>query len=363
MTQSEPYVRFREVQKSYDGEVLVVKNLNLDIAPGEFLTMLGPSGSGKSTCLMMLAGFEPATNGEIYLAGKPINQVPPHKRGIGMVFQNYALFPHMSVAENLAYPLQVRKMSRSDIQAKVKRALDMVELGKFGDRRPAQLSGGQQQRVAVARALVFEPELILMDEPLGALDKQLREQMQYEIKHIHDDLGVTVVYVTHDQTEALTMSDRVAVFNDGIVQQLSTPSELYENPQNAFVAQFIGENNTLSGTVEQINGSKCTVKTDGGETVVAQKVNVSEAGERTTLSLRPERVELDPTEKMDDILPGTIQERIYLGDHIRVRVNVAGNDEFIVKVRNRSEMRKLDVGQAVRVGWNASDCKALDFSD
>ena len=270
---SEPFVSFREVQKSYDGEILVVKNLNLDIAPGEFLTMLGPSGSGKSTCLMMLAGFEPATHGEIYLGGKPINKVPPHKRGIGMVFQNYALFPHMSVAENLAYPLQVRKMSKSDINAKVKRALDMVELGAFGDRRPAQLSGGQQQRVAVARALVFEPDLVLMDEPLGALDKQLREQMQYEIKHIHERLGVTVVYVTHDQTEALTMSDRVAVFNDGVIQQLSTPDELYERPKNAFVAQFIGENNTLSGTVESIDGSKCTVKTDAGEQVVALRTS------------------------------------------------------------------------------------------
>nr|CAA6806935.1 MAG: Putrescine transport ATP-binding protein PotA (TC 3.A.1.11.1) [uncultured Thiotrichaceae bacterium] len=362
MTQPEPFVSFREVQKSYDGEILVVKNLNLDIAPGEFLTMLGPSGSGKSTCLMMLAGFEPATNGEIYLDGKPINQVPPHKRGIGMVFQNYALFPHMSVAENLAYPLQVRKMSKADITAKVNRALDMVELGEFGNRRPAQLSGGQQQRVAVARALVFEPQLILMDEPLGALDKQLREQMQYEIKHIHDRLGVTVVYVTHDQTEALTMSDRVAVFNDGVIQQLSTPNELYENPKNAFVAQFIGENNTLSGTVEHIDGSKCTVKTDGGETVIAEKVNVNQVGDRTTLSLRPERVELDLVDGMDDVLPGVVEERIYLGDHIRVRVNVAGNDQFIVKVRNRSDMRKLDVGQAVKVGWNSSDCKALDFS-
>ena len=174
--------------------------------------------------------------------------------------------------------------------------------------------------------------------------------MQYEIKHIHDRLGVTVVYVTHDQTEALTMSDRVAVFNDGIVQQLSTPNELYENPQNAFVAQFIGEHNTLSGTVKQINGSKCTVKTDGGETVIAEKINVHEVGERTTLSLRPERVELDLVDGMDDVLTGKVEERIYLGDHIRVRVNVAGNDQFIVKVRNRSDMRTLNVGQTVKVG-------------
>ncbi|MEO1748760.1 MAG: ATP-binding cassette domain-containing protein, partial [Pseudomonadota bacterium] len=226
-------VNYDSVQKSYDGETLVVKNLNLDIARGEFLTMLGPSGSGKTTCLMMLAGFEPATHGEIYLNDRPINNVPPHKRGIGMVFQNYALFPHMSVAENLAFPLQVRGMQKSEQETRIKRALDMVELGAFGNRRPAQLSGGQQQRVAVARALVFDPDLVLMDEPLGALDKQLREQMQYEIKHIHENLGVTVVYVTHDQTEALTMSDRVAVFNDGVIQQLSSPDELYENPQNS----------------------------------------------------------------------------------------------------------------------------------
>ena len=233
-------VRFDSVQKSYDGETLVVKDLNLDIKKGEFLTMLGPSGSGKTTCLMMLAGFEPATFGEIFLNDRPINNVPPHKRGVGMVFQNYALFPHMTVAENLAFPLQVRNMGKAEQAEKVKRALEMVELPEFGSRRPAQLSGGQQQRVAVARALVFEPDLVLMDEPLGALDKQLREQMQYEIKHIHENLGVTVVYVTHDQTEALTMSDRVAVFNDGVIQQLSSPDSLYETPQNSFVAQFIG---------------------------------------------------------------------------------------------------------------------------
>ncbi len=222
------FVAFERVQKSYDGESLVVKDLNLEIGQGEFLTMLGPSGSGKTTCLMMLAGFETATHGEIRLDGKPINNIPPHKRGIGMVFQNYALFPHMTVGENLAFPLEVRKMSKPDIEAKVKRALDMVQMGDFAGRRPAQLSGGQQQRIALARALVFDAELVLMDEPLGALDKQLREHMQFEIKHIHEQLGVTVVYVTHDQSEALTMSDRIAVFNDGRIQQLAPPDVLYE---------------------------------------------------------------------------------------------------------------------------------------
>ncbi|AXS40507.1 ABC transporter ATP-binding protein [Breoghania sp. L-A4] len=353
-------VKFDGVQKSYDGETLVVKNLNLDIPPGEFLTMLGPSGSGKTTCLMMLAGFEPATHGEIYLNESPINNVPPHKRGIGMVFQNYALFPHMSVAENLAFPLQVRKMSKAEQEEKVKRALDMVELADFGNRRPAQLSGGQQQRVAVARALVFDPELVLMDEPLGALDKQLREQMQYEIKHIHGNLGVTVVYVTHDQTEALTMSDRVAVFNDGVIQQLSTPDALYEDPQNSFVAQFIGENNKLSGKVTDIQGAQCKVTLDDGTDVIAQKVNVDAVGNRTTISLRPERVEFEPADSMDNLVRGRIEEMIYLGDHIRVRMNVAGNNEFIVKIRNRGERRKLEVGEIVPIGWSQSDCKALD---
>ena len=240
------FVAFEHVQKSYDGETLVVKDLNLGIGQGEFLTMLGPSGSGKTTCLMMLAGFETATHGEIRLDGRPINNIPPHKRGIGMVFQNYALFPHMTVGENLAFPLEVRKLPKPDVDAKVARALDMVQMGRFAGRRPAQLSGGQQQRIALARALVFEPELVLMDEPLGALDKQLREHMQYEIRHLHERLGVTVVYVTHDQSEALTMSDRIAVFNDGKIQQLATPEDLYERPENAFVAQFIGENNRSS---------------------------------------------------------------------------------------------------------------------
>ncbi len=361
MTQRGASVRFENVQKSYDGETLVVKDLNLDIKRGEFLTMLGPSGSGKTTCLMMLAGFEPASYGEIFLNDNPINNVPPHKRGVGMVFQNYALFPHMTVAENLAFPLQVRNMPKAEQQEKVKGVLEMVELPGFDSRRPAQLSGGQQQRVAVARALVFEPDLVLMDEPLGALDKQLREQMQYEIKHIHENLGVTVVYVTHDQTEALTMSDRVAVFNDGVIQQLSSPDVLYESPQNSFVAQFIGENNKLSGTVSAVNGRHCEVRLEDGTILKADKVNIDGVGDRTTLSLRPERIETVPQEGMENIVPGRIEELIYLGDHIRVRMRVAGNDQFIVKMRNRgSGDQNLTEGQDLQIGWFASDCKALD---
>ena len=358
---AEVLVRFDEVQKSYDGEILVVKNLNLDIAKGEFLTMLGPSGSGKTTCLMMLAGFETATHGKIILDGQSINNVPPHKRDIGMVFQNYALFPHMTVAENLAYPLVVRKMSKADIETRVQRALDMVQLGGFAGRRPAQLSGGQAQRVAVARALVFEPKLVLMDEPLGALDKQLREQMQYEIKHIHDNLGVTVVYVTHDQSEALTMSDRVAVFNDGVIQQLAPPDQLYELPENSFVAQFIGENNKLSGKVTATNGSTCTVEVDGSGEVKAVPINIDGIGSRSSLSLRPERVMVNPAEgTCPNVFDARVEELIYLGDHMRTRVSVCGHDDFIVKVPNSAGHVHLRPGETVKVGWQAEDCRALD---
>ncbi|UUX51495.1 ABC transporter ATP-binding protein [Nisaea acidiphila] len=357
---NQPFVQFKNVQKTYDGEILVVKNLNLDIANGEFLTMLGPSGSGKTTCLMMLAGFETPTQGQIMLGGTELNNVPPHKRGIGMVFQNYALFPHMSVAENLAFPLEVRKMSKADTEAKVRRALDMVELGAFGDRRPGQLSGGQQQRVALARALVFEPDLVLMDEPLGALDKNLREQMQYEIKHIHDNLGMAVVYVTHDQSEALTMSDRIAVFNDGKVQQLAKPADLYERPENAFVAQFIGENNRLRGKVKSKNGSGCTVEV-AGNVVQALTVNPEGVGGSSTLSIRPERVQLAPEPgSLPNIFDAEVLELIYLGDHIRCRMSCCGDSEFIVKVPNTHAHATISQGDKVSVGWEIDDCRALD---
>ncbi|MEX2520685.1 MAG: ABC transporter ATP-binding protein [Paracoccaceae bacterium] len=352
------FVAFDRVQKSYDGETLVVKDLNLAIGKGEFLTMLGPSGSGKTTCLMMLAGFETATHGDILLDGKPINNIPPHKRGIGMVFQNYALFPHMTVAENLAFPLEVRKMNRADTKAKVERALDMVQMGEFGGRRPVQLSGGQQQRIALARALVFDAELVLMDEPLGALDKQLRERMQYEIKHIHDNLGITVVYVTHDQSEALTMSDRIAVFNDGVIQQLAPPEVLYERPENAFVAQFIGENNKMSGVVKALDGSAAQIEFDGGATSAALAVNCGGVGERTMLSIRPERVFVG--DEGENTLPGKVKELIYLGDHIRCRLNVAGNEDFIVKVPNAAGHKHLRVGEDTVVSWMTEDCRALD---
>jgi len=362
MGSSDSFVKFDKVDKSYDGEILVVKDLNVDIPKGEFLTMLGPSGSGKTTTLMMLAGFETPTGGEIYLDGEAINKIPPYKRGIGMVFQNYALFPHMTVNENLAFPLEVRKLNISDVVDKVKKALDMVELGAFGNRMPLQLSGGQQQRVALARALVFEPRLVLMDEPLGALDKKLREQMQYEIKHIHEQIGITVVYVTHDQNEALTMSNRIAVFDDGKIQQISSPDILYEKPENAFVAQFIGENNQIKGKVKSINGKMCVVETEKGEEIKSLKVNVNSVGDASTVSLRPERVEINSSDSsFENSFNATVKELIYLGDHIRTRVEVCGNDQFIVKVPNSYKGANLKEGASVKLSWKASDSRALDL--
>ncbi|MEY4982666.1 MAG: hypothetical protein RIR62_932, partial [Pseudomonadota bacterium] len=359
---NDAFVVFDRVQKSYDGVSLVVKDLNLSIGKGEFLTMLGPSGSGKTTCLMMLAGFETATNGEILLDGRPINQVPPHKRGIGMVFQNYALFPHMTVGENLAFPLEVRGMGKSEREAKIKRALDMVQMGAFANRRPAQLSGGQQQRIALARALVFDPSLVLMDEPLGALDKQLREHMQFEIKRLHETLGITVVYVTHDQGEALTMSDRIAVFNDGRIQQLAPPADLYERPDNSFVAQFIGENNRLEGTVEEIKGGRALVRLATGELIDATPVNVTAKGQRTLVSIRPERVEFKP-----DLLPADahlidaeVIEVVYMGDLFRTVLKVAGHDDFVIKSRNTLGQRVLVPGEKIKIGWAPADARALD---
>ena len=360
-TNSDGFVIFEKIDKSYDGEMLVVKNLNLNITKGEFVTMLGPSGSGKTTTLMMLAGFETPTNGEIFLDGKPISKIPPYEREIGMVFQNYALFPHMTVQENLSFPLEVRKLNKSEVEDRVKKALDMVELGEFGTRFPAQLSGGQQQRVALARALVFEPRLVLMDEPLGALDKNLREQMQYEIKHIHERIGITVVYVTHDQSEALTMSNRIAVFNDGVVQQLSTPDILYEKPENSFVAEFIGENNTMTGTVKEINGEFCNVHLDSGGSIKALKINVNSTGDKTKLSVRPERITIGSKDSNLNQFEGQVEELIYLGDHIRARLNTCGSKDFIVKIPNEGDIN-IKEGSKINISWDPSDIRALDYS-
>ena len=331
-TTTEPLVRFSGVQKTYDGTQLVIRQLDLAIRRGEFLTLLGPSGSGKTTALMMLAGFESPTAGEILLDGKPITRTPPHKRNFGMVFQNYALFPHLTVGANVAYPLSVRGASKAVQAEKVARALAMVRLEGMAERYPSQLSGGQQQRVALARALVFEPQLVLMDEPLGALDKQLREHMQVELKELHRQLGLTFVYVTHDQSEALTMSDRVAVFNDGAIQQIDRVDRLYETPANRFVAGFVGDSTTLEGVVVGSTGAGCIVGLPNGVRVSGVNVNGAQPGERVLCGIRPERIELTGVLNQANTFEATVADIIYFGDHLRLRCNVPQQEDAMVKL-------------------------------
>jgi putative spermidine/putrescine transport system ATP-binding protein len=330
-----------------------VRALNLEVEAGEFLTLLGPSGSGKTTTLTMLAGFEQPTRGRIFVDGEDVTAVPVEKRGIGMVFQNYALFPNMSVGENIAFPLTVRRLPRAEIAQKVARALAMVRLEGLADRRTQQLSGGQQQRVAVARALVFEPRLVLLDEPLGALDRQLREQMQYELKHLHQRLGVTMVYVTHDQVEAMTMSDRVAVFSAGLLRQVAEPRRLYEEPDSLFVAQFLGESNALAGTLD----NKGVVTLADGERVLATAVAAPGV---VTLVVRPEKVALGAAAAAcANRFPAKVVEVSFMGDQLRARLAALGRDDFIVKLANAAGQIVLEAGATIAIGWRAEDCRAL----
>lgn len=352
---SQKYVEFISVDKSYDGRNLVVDNLNLSISQGEFLTMLGPSGSGKTTSLMMLAGFEAPSSGHVRIAGRSLQSVPPHRRNIGMVFQNYALFPHMTVAENLDYPLRVRKIAKAERTDRVRKVLDVVQMGSFAERKPAQLSGGQQQRIALARAIVFEPDVVLMDEPLGALDKNLREHLQLEIKHLHERLGITVVYVTHDQSEALTMSDRVAVFNAGKIEQLAPPADLYETPATPFVAGFIGENNRLTGQIAGRDGDEYAVETETGHRMVVRSQIAFSERQRVIVSVRPERVRLNADQTCANSFGGTVEEVIYLGDHKRVHIKLSDTSTLVAKVPNAGNTMKIIPTQALSLGWDIGD--------
>jgi len=324
------FVVFDDVCKTYDGVANVVDHLHLEVGEGEFLSLLGPSGSGKTTTLMMLAGFERPTAGHIRLRGESIERLPPYRRNFGMVFQNYALFPHMTVGENLAFPLSVRSVGKAEAAQRVKRALEMVRLPGYESRLPGQLSGGQQQRVAVARALVFEPQLILMDEPLGALDKQLREEMQLELRSLHERLGITTVYVTHDQSEALTMSDRIAVFHHGRIQQIADPQTIYERPSNLFVASFIGESNRLPAQLVETHGDgSCAARVaDGAVLRGVAAAPCSEAGQ-AVIAVRPERIAVTAAAAsgmQGNELAGVVEETIFLGGHVRVRLKCAAGE-------------------------------------
>ncbi|AYD02626.1 ABC transporter ATP-binding protein [Neorhizobium sp. NCHU2750] len=352
-------IRFDGVSKYY-GQHCVVDKLRLDIEKGEFVSLLGPSGSGKTTLLMMLAGFETATEGQILVDGYRVNDVPSHKRDMGVVFQNYALFPHMTIGANVAFPLQMRGMSKSEIAERVGKALDMVQLGALSERKPSQLSGGQQQRVALARALVFEPRVVLMDEPLGALDKNLREQMQFDIRALHQRLGLTIVFVTHDQGEALTMSDRIAVFNKGKIEQIGTPRQVYDEPATRFVAEFIGETNLIDGIVETPDPTSAAIRLKGGDLVRVAGAQGLAIGQGVSVSVRPERlalVEGSASVGQGNMIAATVDDCVYQGDHLRVQLSGPGGASYVARLDRKSP--EPSRGAAVTALFSPEDCRVI----
>ena len=337
----------RAVSKSYVPGQLAVERIDLDVRPGEFVSFLGPSGSGKTTTLMMIAGFEQSSSGVISVDGREIDAVAPYDRNIGMVFQNYALFPHMSVAQNVGFPLRMRKVAGGEAKRRITGALAMVGLADFAARFPAELSGGQQQRVALARALVFEPDLVLLDEPLGALDKTLRERMQMELKRIHRELGVTMIYVTHDQTEAMAMSDRIAVFNRGRIEQIGTPGEIYFAPRTRFVASFVGDSNLFEGRC----GTQGIVEVEDFGELATGRADLS-AGSTVNLLVRPETIRL----RRDGVSPSpttstiTVEEMVNYGDSYLLVGKRSGRE---IRVRVPSiDMPELRRGAECGIEWN-----------
>jgi putative spermidine/putrescine transport system ATP-binding protein len=339
------------------GAVRAVDDISLDIRPGEFLTLLGPSGSGKTTLLMMIAGFSRPDKGSIRIADQEIVHLPPHKRNIGMMFQNYALFPHMSVGENIAYPLRLRKVGKAEIAERLRNVLELVQLGGYADRRISQLSGGQRQRVALARAIVFEPRILLMDEPLSALDKQLRETMQIEIRNLHDRLGMTTISVTHDQREALTMSDRIAVFAKGRLEQIASPTGLYEQPESQFIAEFIGESSFLP-----------LQSTPSGPAYEGQLIHFADkppqGSENMLLMLRPERLRLvthETTSQDANLFQGQVHTAVYQGESLLFEVMLNSGHKVSVRMPNRSEDAQLRpaVGQRVMLRLDRADTRIV----
>jgi spermidine/putrescine ABC transporter ATP-binding subunit len=356
-------LELRDLRKSY-GDSCVVDGVSLDIRSGEFVTLLGSSGSGKTTTLMMAAGFTPPASGVVAMDGVDVTGRPAHKRGIGMVFQNHALFPHMTAAANVEYPLRMRRVDRRERRTRVDDVLETVGLRGLGARYPRELSGGQQQRVALARALVFRPRVLLMDEPLSALDKRLRDQMQEELRELHTGLGVTVLYVTHDQEEALILSDRIAVMHEGRIQQIGSPREIYEWPQSRFVAGFIGESNFLAGTVAQSPaGGPVTVRLDTGVTVRADAPAAVDPGARVVIAIRPERLTFD-TAAADghNALPAVLHDANYVGGFVLYRFEAADGASVTVKSAPAASL-PAQVGAPYVLRWAHGDGLALAESD
>ncbi|WP_252349200.1 ABC transporter ATP-binding protein [Ochrobactrum sp. BTU1] len=335
---------FRNVNKNY-GSYIAISDLDLDVYNGEFLTLLGPSGSGKTTTLMMLAGFEKPNSGDIHINGENVTRRAPYDRGMGVVFQSYALFPHMTVAENLAFPLAVRKIPKAERDRLVTRMLDLIQLPSVGERKPQQLSGGQQQRVALARALVYEPRIVLMDEPLGALDKALRETMQMELKSLHARLGVTFVYVTHDQDEALTMSDRIAVFNKGKIAQIAPPEVIYRRPSDRFVAGFVGEANLVDAEVLEIAAGRASVRTRDGAILSGIASSNLTIGKSAAIFSRPEEVRI--VHASETGLHGQVTSVIFHGDHLRIHITTDAGQVIHVKENSAGRNDKVQPGDRV----------------
>jgi len=356
-------VRLHELTKTF-GSVAAVRDVSVTITPGSFFTFLGPSGSGKTTTLMMVAGFAYPTRGEVFVDGKPMAALPPQKRDLGMVFQSYAVFPHLTVFDNVAFPLQIRKTSRLETLHRVGEALELVRLTGYERRLPRQLSGGEQQRVALARALVFRPRVLLMDEPLGALDKKLRAHMQLELKHIQQHLHVTVLYVTHDQEEALTMSDRVAVMQDGRIEQVGSPAELYDRPASRFVADFLGESNFLDAVAVAAEGEgRWRCRAAGGLEFGGVAAVPLRAGQSVTAAVRPEKLVQAEDAGAAALGPGAntckgrVEETIYVGDFTRYRVGLGLDGAVVFKAANRVGVRPPVTGAAVALAWSPEDTR------
>ena len=353
------YLSLRNLVKSYDGTVKAVDDVSIEIERGEFITLLGPSGSGKTTTLMMIAGFELPTSGRIELGGRDLLASRPHERNIGMVFQNYALFPHMTALDNVAFPLRMRKVAKAERKARALATLEMVGLASFAGRHPRELSGGQQQRVALARALVFNPDVLLLDEPLGALDKNLREQMQVEIKRIHAGLRVTMIYVTHDQTEAMTMSDRIAVFRDGRIEQIASPLEIYRRPATRFVGEFVGDSNFFAGTVDPDVPGRVQLAGLGAIEVAALPAAVAGRGGAVDVMLRPEKLRRagPDAQALPNRFTLQVEATINYGDSVLAIGKAAG-----VPVRVRiagAEPSDLAAGSSIEIGWSPGDAHVL----
>lgn len=351
----------RNLSKKF-GSNWAVDHINLDIVDGEFITLLGPSGSGKTTCLMMVAGLVEPSGGDILLWDERINDLPPHKRGIGVVFQHYALFPHMTVEDNISYPLRMRSTSQSEVEERVDRVLKIIQLKGMKARFPKQLSGGEQQRVALARALVFNPKILLMDEPLGALDRKLRLRLQHEIRDIQRELGVTLMYVTHDQEEAMTMSDRIALMRDGHIEQIDAPQTIYEQPKNHFVASFLGETNFFTGRILASDSQICNLQLDDSALIKASCGHMEE-GDQATASVRPEKMHfLRENETSENEVRGLVMGRIFIGEIWEYHVQMQSGQEIKLRLPNAPDEYLPGQKEEVRIGWSIENTLIIESS-